>query len=297
LESKKAVNLQKTSLIEPAISFRRMIGTIICVLLPSTFWNVKNKIRIDQLLVKRGLLESRETAQRLILARKILVNGLPAEKASQNVAEDASIEVIEGLKYVSRGGLKLEAALDAFGIDVKDRIAIDIGASTGGFTDCLLQRGAKRIYAVDVGYGQLAWKLREDKRVNVIERTNARYLTVEQFTDPIDIAVIDVSFISALKILEPLSNITSETVVLLKPQFEAGPDDVPRGGVIRDPAVHRKVLRTFWEKLQNWKVRGVIESPIQGASGNREFLVHLKGSNSEGLSEEQFEKRIEELTK
>jgi 23S rRNA (cytidine1920-2'-O)/16S rRNA (cytidine1409-2'-O)-methyltransferase len=274
-----------------------MIGIITFVLLPSTFWNVKNKIRIDQLLVKRGLLESRETAQRLILARKILVNGLPVEKASQNVAEDASIEVVEGLKYVSRGGLKLEAALDAFGIDVKDRTAIDIGASTGGFTDCLLQRGAKRVYAVDVGYGQLAWKLREDPRVNVMERTNARYLTIEQFTEPIDVAVVDVSFISALKILEPLINITSEAVILVKPQFEAGPNDVPRGGVIRDPDVHRKVLRNFYRNLHSWRVTGIIGSPIEGASGNREFLVHLIGKNFEGLSEEEFEKRMEELTK
>jgi 23S rRNA (cytidine1920-2'-O)/16S rRNA (cytidine1409-2'-O)-methyltransferase len=274
-----------------------MIDIITCVLLPAIFWNVKNKIRIDQLLVKRGLLESRETAQRLILARKILVNGLPAEKASQNVAEDASIEVIEGLKYVSRGGLKLEAALDAFAIDVKDRIAIDIGASTGGFTDCLLQRGARLVYAVDVGYGQLAWKLREDPRVNVIERTNARYLSAEQFKETIDIAVVDVSFISALKILEPLINITSEAIVLLKPQFEAGPNDVPRGGVIRDSAVHHKVLKNFYRKLQNWKVAGLIESPIAGASGNREFLVHLRGKDFEGITEEEFDKRSEELTK
>jgi 23S rRNA (cytidine1920-2'-O)/16S rRNA (cytidine1409-2'-O)-methyltransferase len=257
---------------------------------------VKNKTRIDQLLVKRGLLESRETAQRLILARKILVNGLPVEKASQNVAEDASIEVIEGLKYVSRGGLKLEAALDGFEIDVKDRTAIDIGASTGGFTDCLLQRGAKHVYAVDVGYGQLAWKLREDPRVKVIERTNARYLTVDQFADPIDIAVIDVSFISVLKILEPLINITQEAIILLKPQFEAGPVDVPRGGVIRDPAVHRKVLTGFYRNLQNWKVAGIIASPIQGASGNREFLVHLREKDFVGVSEKEFQNRIEELT-
>jgi len=257
---------------------------------------VKNKIRIDQLLVKRGLLESRETAQRLILARKILVNGLPAEKASQNVAENASIEVIEGLKYVSRGGLKLEAALDAFAVDIKDRIALDIGASTGGFTDCLLQRGAKRVYAVDVGYGQLAWKLREDPRVKVIERTNARYLTVDQFADPIDIAVVDVSFISVLKILHPLINITQEAIILLKPQFEAGPDDVPRGGVIRDPAIHRKVLTDFYRNLESWKVAGVIESPIAGASGNHEFLVHLRRTDFEGVSGFEFEKRIEELT-
>jgi 23S rRNA (cytidine1920-2'-O)/16S rRNA (cytidine1409-2'-O)-methyltransferase len=243
------------------------------------------------------LLESRETAQRLILARKILVNGLPAEKASQNVAEDATIEVVEALKYVSRGGLKLEAALDAFEVDIENRIALDIGASTGGFTDCLLQRGAKRVYAVDVGYGQLAWKLRQDSRVVVIERTNARYLTVERFPDSIDIAVVDASFISALKILEPLITITQEAIILLKPQFEAGPNDVPRGGVIRDPSVHRKVLKDFFHKLETWKVAGVIDSPIAGTSGNREFLVHLKGSSFEGLSENDFEKRIEELIK
>lgn len=274
-----------------------MINITIFEPLPVIFWNVKNKIRVDQLLVKRGLVESRETAQRLILARKILVNGLPAEKASQQVSEDSSMEVLQGLKYVSRGGLKLEAALDAFAIDVSGRIALDIGASTGGFTDCLLQRGAQRVYAVDVGYGQLAWKLRQNSLVTAIERTNARYLTAEQFADPIDIAVVDVSFISALKILEPLINITQEAIILLKPQFEAGPDDVPRGGVIRDTTVHRKVLKDFFEKLQRWKIAGVIASPIEGASGNREFLVHLKGGDFEGLSEKEFEKRIEELTK
>lgn len=254
------------------------------------------KIRVDQLLVKRGLVESRETAQRLILARKILVNGLPAQKASQHVSEDASMEVIEGMKYASRGGLKLEAALDAFSIPIEDRIAVDIGASTGGFTDCLLQRGAKRVYAVDVGYGQFAWKLREDPRVIIMERTNARYLTANEFPDPIEIAVIDVSFISALKILEPLASITEEAVLLLKPQFEAGPKDVPRGGVIRDPAIHRKVLEDFFSQLQHWKAAGLIESPVPGTSGNREFLVHLKGTIFEGMPEEELQKKIQELT-
>ncbi len=254
------------------------------------------KIRVDQLLVKRGLVESRETAQRLILARKILVNGLPAQKPSQHVSEDASMEVLEGMKYASRGGLKLEAALDAFKINVQGHIAVDIGASTGGFTDCLLQRGAKRVYAVDVGYGQISWKLREDTRVIILERTNARYLTAGQFPDPIEIAVIDVSFISASKILEPLATITEEAVLLLKPQFEAGPEDVPRGGVIRDPAVHRKVLEDFFSRLQHWKPVGLIESPVPGTSGNREFLVHLKGTIFEGMPEEKLEKRIRELT-
>jgi 23S rRNA (cytidine1920-2'-O)/16S rRNA (cytidine1409-2'-O)-methyltransferase len=254
------------------------------------------KVRIDQLLVKRGLVESRETAQRLILAKKILVNGLPPEKASQQYPEDAKLEVIEPLKYVSRGGFKLEAALDQFNIDVSGLVTADVGASTGGFTDCLLQRGAKRVYAIDVGYGQLSWKLREDPRVIVMERTNARHLTAENFSEPIQFAVIDVSFIGADKILEPLADITPEVVLLLKPQFEAGPEDVPRGGVIRDPKVHRKVLQVFFSTLKVWQVMGLIESPIPGTTGNREFLVHLKRSTAQGMNEEDLQKKIQELT-
>jgi 23S rRNA (cytidine1920-2'-O)/16S rRNA (cytidine1409-2'-O)-methyltransferase len=254
------------------------------------------KVRIDQLLVKRGLVESREMAQRLILARKILVNGFPPEKASQQYPEDAQLEVVEGMKYVSRGGLKLEKALDEFGIDVSGKITADIGASTGGFTDCMLQRGAQRVYAVDVGYGQLSWKLREDPRVIIMERTNARYLTPENFPEPIQFAAIDVSFIGAAKILEPLANITSEAVLLLKPQFEAGPQDVPRGGVIKDPAIHRKVLQEFFTHLEKWEVIGLVESPFPGTTGNREFLVHLKESSSKGISKEELEKKIQELT-
>jgi 23S rRNA (cytidine1920-2'-O)/16S rRNA (cytidine1409-2'-O)-methyltransferase len=254
------------------------------------------KVRIDQLLVKRGMVESREMAQRLILARKILVNGLPPDKASQQYPEDAQLEVVEGMKYVSRGGLKLEAGLNDFGIDVSGMITADIGASTGGFTDCMLQRGAKRVYAVDVGYGQLSWKLREDSRVIIMERTNARYLTPENFPEPIQFAAIDVSFIGAAKILQPLASITSEAVLLLKPQFEAGPQDVPRGGVIKDPAIHRKVLQEFFSHVENWQVMGLMESPLPGTSGNREFLVHLKGLYSKGIEEEDLEKKIQELT-
>jgi 23S rRNA (cytidine1920-2'-O)/16S rRNA (cytidine1409-2'-O)-methyltransferase len=254
------------------------------------------KVRIDQLLVKRGLVESRETAQRLILARKILVNGLPPEKASQQYSEDADLEIIEAAKYVSRGGLKLEAALDQFGISVTNLITADIGASTGGFTDCLLQRDAKKVYAVDVGYGQLSWKLREDPRVIIMERTNARYLTPENFPEPIQFAAIDVSFIGAVKILQPLASITSEAVLLLKPQFEAGPKDVPRGGVIKDPAIHRKVLNDFSKGLHGWDIAGLMDSPISGTSGNREFLVHLKRSPAAGLTKEELQKKIQELT-
>ncbi len=254
------------------------------------------KVRIDQLLVKRGLVESRETAQRLILARKILVNGLPPDKASQQYSEDVELKLIEGMKFVSRGGLKLEAALDRFRIDVTNIITADIGSSTGGFTDCLLQRGAKRVYAVDVGYGQLSWKLREDPRVTIMERKNARYLTSENFPESIQLAVVDVSFIGAAKILEPLASITSETVLLLKPQFEAGPQDVPRGGVIKDPSIHRKVLQDFSKELRHWTITGLMESPISGTSGNREFLVHLKRSPSVGLNNEELQKQIQELT-
>lgn len=254
-------------------------------------------MRIDLLLVQRGLVETRETAQRLILAKKVKLGDSFAIKAGQLVPEDAEIQVLEGLKYVSRGGFKLEKALDEFRIDVRGKVVADIGASTGGFADCLLQRGAAKIFAVDVGYGQLSWRLREDKRVVVMERMNARHLTRNDFPDSIDLAVIDVSFIGASKILEPLANITNEAVLLLKPQFEAGPDDVPKGGVIRDPKVHRKVLTTFFEDLTQWKAAGLVESPIEGSSGNREFLVHLKlnPDMESALTEELLRKRIEEL--
>jgi 23S rRNA (cytidine1920-2'-O)/16S rRNA (cytidine1409-2'-O)-methyltransferase len=189
--------------------------------------------------------------------------------------------------------LKLEAALDAFKIDVAEKVVIDIGASTGGFTDCLLQRAARKVYCVDVGYGQLSWKLRHDPRVVVMERTNARTLTKEKFAESIDLAVIDVSFISAYKILDPLSKITEEAILLLKPQFEAGPDDVPKGGVIRDRATHEKVLRTFYNQITPWRIHGLIESPILGGSGNKEFLVHLL--KAPGWTEEHYHSRIREL--
>jgi len=254
------------------------------------------KLRIDQLLVKRGLVESRETAQRLILAKKVLVENLPVTKSSQMVSESAEVRLVENLKYVSRGGLKLEYALDQFGIDVTAKIVVDIGASTGGFTDCLLQRGAGKVYVVDVGYGQLAWKLRNDPRIIILERTNARFLTQDMFPDPIDLAVIDVSFIGSSKILEPLTAITKEVVLLLKPQFEAGPQDVPKGGVIRDPKIHRQVLAQFYQQLETLKVYGLVESPISGSSGNREFLVHLRTDSTEAeLEESQYLNKVEEL--
>jgi 23S rRNA (cytidine1920-2'-O)/16S rRNA (cytidine1409-2'-O)-methyltransferase len=252
------------------------------------------KTRIDQLLVTKGLVDSRETAQRLILAGKVLVGNQPIQKASQLVNPDANISVVEGLKYASRGGYKLEKALTEFDVVVRDKTILDVGASTGGFTDCLMQNGAQKVYAVDVGYGQLAWKLSQDPRVKVIDRTNARTLSAGMFADPIDLAVIDVSFISSHLILEALQGITREAVLLLKPQFEAGKEDVPKEGVIRDPALHRKILLNFFRKLQGWNILNLTESPIEGGSGNREFLVHLK-SDSNGWDEKTYKSRVEEL--
>jgi 23S rRNA (cytidine1920-2'-O)/16S rRNA (cytidine1409-2'-O)-methyltransferase len=254
---------------------------------------VPPKQRLDQLLVKKGLAESREIAQKLILAGQVTIGQNPATKAGQLVTEEADVRVLKPLKYASRGGLKLEAALDTFGIDVAGKTALDIGASTGGFTDCLLQRNARKVICVDVGYGQLSWKLRHDPRVKVMERTNARYLTQEIIGEPVDLAVMDVSFISANKILEPLAQITAEIVLLLKPQFEAGPKDVPKGGIIRDPAVHRRVLQAFFHQTVSWQLHGLMESPLLGAGGNKEFLVHL--SKEPGWSQQQYENRVQEL--
>lgn len=251
------------------------------------------RMRVDQLLVQRGLVDSRETAQRLILAGKVLAGQSPVAKASRLVDEQAPLTIQDGPKYVSRGGLKLERALDHFELDVTNTIVIDVGASTGGFTDALLQRGAGKVYAIDVGYGQIAWKLRQDPRVVLLERTNARRLARAMIPDPVDLAVVDVSFISAHLILKPLAGITNKVVLLLKPQFEAGPRDVPRGGVIRDPQVHRRVLLDFCRQLQDWQVHGMIDSPILGGDGNREFLLHLK--TTKGWSAEQCEAGVEEL--
>jgi len=254
---------------------------------------VPPKQRLDQLLVQRGLAESRENAQRLILAGKVTVNGIPVSKAGHPVKEGEEVGVTEGFKFTSRGGFKLEAALIEFKLDVTGKIAIDIGASTGGFTDCLLQRNAQKVYCIDVGYGQLAWRLRHDPRVKVMERTNARYLKRESFAEKIDLAVIDVSFIGAHKILDPLTEITDEAVLLLKPQFEAGPADVPRGGIIKDPAVHKRVLMDFFHQSKSWQIHGLTNSPLLGGSGNREFLVHLRKES--GWTEEYMVLRVEEL--
>lgn len=246
--------------------------------------------RVDQLLVERGLCESREKAKRLVLAGQVRVNGHPARKPSDMAKPADEITVDAPEKFVSRGGHKLEHALEHFKLEVSGLTAIDIGASTGGFTDCLLQRGAARVFAVDVGQGQLAWKLRQDPRVVVMEKTNARYLTGKDFPPdgreagpPADIIVVDCSFISLRKILPPAAPLVKpggRMVALIKPQFEAGKEEADKGrGVITDTAVHERVLAELQEFVASqagicW--RGVVESPLLGPAGNKEFLALIE---------------------
>ena len=242
--------------------------------------------RLDVALVERGLCESREKAQRAVMAGQVRINDHPARKASDSVQNSDALSVAGGDKFVSRGGHKLEHALEHFRIDVTGSTAIDIGASTGGFTDCLLQRGAARVHAVDVGHGQFAWKLRHDLRVVVMEKMNARALTPAAFPPPftpVDIIVIDCSFISLRKILPPavaLLKPDGKIVALIKPQFEAGKAEADKGaGVITDPAVHGRVLNeleTFAAGLPGLHWRGLTESPLLGPAGNKEFLVLLE---------------------
>lgn len=242
-----------------------------------------DKHRADQLLVARGLVENRSRAQALILAGSVFIGERRVDKAGELLAGDAPIAVRgRDHPWVSRGGLKLAHALDHFAIDPTGRVALDIGASTGGFTDVLLTRGARRVYAADVGHGQLAWKLRQDPRVVVHERMNARLLTREQVPEPIDIIVCDASFIGLATVLPaPLSlaGNRAELVGLVKPQFEAGREHVGKGGVVRDREVHRQVCEraAAWVAAQpRWTVIGVIDSPILGPEGNREFLLYAQ---------------------
>jgi 23S rRNA (cytidine1920-2'-O)/16S rRNA (cytidine1409-2'-O)-methyltransferase len=242
--------------------------------------------RLDVALVERGLCASREQARRAVMAGRIRINDHPASKASDSVRDSDALAVEGAEKFVSRGGHKLEHALDHFNIDVTGCVAIDLGSSTGGFTDCLLQRGAVRVHAVDVGHGQLAWKLRQDSRVDVMEKTNARSLTAASFRapfNPVDLVVIDCSFISLRKILPPavaLLKPAGKLVALIKPQFEAGKSEADKGaGVITDPAVHARVieeLKAFAISLVEIQWRHVIESPLLGPAGNKEFLVLLE---------------------
>ena len=241
--------------------------------------SVKKK-RLDVLLVERGLQESRQRAQAAIMSGEVFVAGQRVDKPGTAVAEDAEIEVKGGLAYVSRGGLKLEKAMASFPIDLNGAVCADIGASTGGFTDCMLQNGAEKVYAVDVGYGQLAWKLRSDPRVVCLERTNARYLTTEQIPEPLDFASIDVSFISLKLIFPALYELLKEkghVACLIKPQFEAGREKVGKKGVVRDPAVHLEVLEQFLMHAANagFGVKDITFSPIKGPEGNIEYLGYL----------------------
>lgn len=236
--------------------------------------------RLDQLLVDRALVESRAKAQALVLAGQVLVDGQKAGKPGHAVAEDARIEVIARQRYVSRGGLKLEAALQRFEIDVEGAVCGDIGASTGGFTDCMLQHGAARVYALDVGAGQLDWKLRNDPRVTVREGINARYLQFEDIGEDLDLATFDVSFISVtliVPVVVPLLKPTGRMVILVKPQFEVGRGQVGKGGIVRDPELHLQACERVRRLVeQSGFQTSLIESPILGAEGNKEFLLYAR---------------------
>jgi len=237
-------------------------------------------VRLDQLLVERGLAPSREKARAFILAGQVLVNGQKVDKAGHTVSSDARVELLETPRYVGRGGLKLEAALQHFGIAVDGKICLDVGSSTGGFTDCLLQHGAARVYAIDVGTGQLDWKLRNDPRVVVREQFNARYLSSSEVPETIGLAVADVSFISITLILPaiaPLLAGDAEMVILVKPQFELERQQVGKGGIIRDPALHQQACRRVEEVVQRLGFQtAIIPSPVLGAEGNQEFLLYAR---------------------
>lgn len=241
---------------------------------------MKHKQRLDILLTERGLCDSRSRAQALIMSGEVFVNGQKCDKAGTLIEEDAALELRGGSRYVSRGGLKLEKALRDFEIDPTGFVCSDSGASTGGFTDCLLQNGAAKVFAIDVGYGQLAWSIRMDPRVVCMERTNIRYVTPERLGEPLDLSVIDVSFIS-LRIVLPavraLLKPTGQVICLIKPQFEAGKEKVGKKGVVRDPKVHEEVLNGFLSLAAELglTVRNLTYSPVKGPEGNIEFLGHL----------------------
>jgi 23S rRNA (cytidine1920-2'-O)/16S rRNA (cytidine1409-2'-O)-methyltransferase len=245
------------------------------------------KLRLDKLLVDRRIVASRERAQALIIAGKVLVNEQKLDKAGAQVVNDAAVRLLgEDLKYVSRGGLKLERALEHWKIDLNGKICLDVGASTGGFTDCLLQHGASRVIAIDTGYGQMDFKLRQDPRVRLLEKTNARYVTAETIGETVDLIVVDVAFISATLVLPPVVNAVlatsvaerrgREMIVLVKPQFEAGREFVGKGGIVRDAAAQLASVEKVKATLNDLGCSelDVIDSPILGAEGNREFLVH-----------------------
>ena len=243
---------------------------------------MSNKKRLDLALFEQGYAESREKAKALIMSGIVYVNDQKEIKAGRDIKTDDVIEVRGStLKYVSRGGLKLEKAMQSFPIDLNEKLCMDIGASTGGFTDCMLQNGASKVYSIDVGYGQLAWKLRSDDRVVNLERTNFRYVTKEVIPEDIDFASVDVSFIS-LKLILPVMHTLlkegGEAVCLIKPQFEAGRENVGKKGVVRDPAIHEMVIKTIAEfaNEQAFEVLGLEHSPVKGPEGNIEYLMYIK---------------------
>lgn len=256
------------------------------------------KQRLDHLLVARGLFASRERAQAAIMAGLVKIGDQVASKAGQPVAEDAPITVAgQAHPYVSRGGLKLERALDVFGVPLAGRLVLDAGASTGGFTDVALQRGARHVYAVDVGYGQLAWSLRQDERVTVMERTNVRHLTPEALPERPEAIVADLSFISLDKVLPAFAALLApggEAITLVKPQFEAGREAV-KGGVVRDPKTHLRVLEAVQAAARtvDWTLVGVTHSPVKGPEGNIEFLAHWRPAAGEGLPPEALARAVE----
>ncbi len=256
------------------------------ILSPSeTYWlkvEVTRKERFDKLLVEKGMVQSRERARALIMEKRVTVDGQTIEKPGTQVNTDAHLKIQgEDLPYVSRGGLKLEGALKAFEVDPTGKVVIDVGVSTGGFTDCILQKGAKKVFAVDVGYGQLAWKLQKDPRVVKLERRNIRYLKREEVSEEADLILVDTSFISVEKFLPHLLGFLKEggeLLCLIKPQFEVGKGEVGKGGVVRDGHLHQKVIDrlTQFSRGLGLKVKGVMESPLLGPKGNREFFIHLK---------------------
>jgi 23S rRNA (cytidine1920-2'-O)/16S rRNA (cytidine1409-2'-O)-methyltransferase len=255
-----------------------------------------DKIRLDMLVAQRDLAPSREAARRMIMAGEVRIDGEVRDKPGMRVAADTVLEVRQTPRFVSRGGDKLAAALDAFPVTVTDRVCADVGASTGGFTDCLLQHGAARVYAIDVGYGQLDYRLRADPRVVVMERTNARY--VEALAEPVSLIVVDASFIS-LRYLFPVmrgwvKDETGDLISLIKPQFEAGKAQVGKGGVVRDPETHRRVLVDVLETAQaeGYAVRGLIASPLKGPAGNSEFLAWLEIGAAAGAQTPELETMI-----
>ena len=256
------------------------------------------KERLDVLLVQQGLVNSRELAKAYIMAGNVYVDGQKEDKAGTKVTVTAKLEVKGNqMKYVSRGGYKLEKAMDVFGIRLDGKICLDIGASTGGFTDCMLQNGASKVYAIDVGYGQFAWKLRNDERVVCLEKTNVRYVTHEQVPDEGDFASIDVSFISLTKVLPAVLGVLGEKgqlVCLIKPQFEAGREKVGKKGVVRDSSVHREVIEMIVEyvRTQSLGILGLDFSPIKGPEGNIEYLIYLDKSRS-GMHEDEVQARVD----